>query len=103
MHIVVLMTSANKQEADTIAKGLVGAKLVACVNIVDNIRSVFWWQGNIDSCGEILLIAKSSQQHIGEIIKLVKSLHSYDVPEIIALPIISGNEDYLDWINESIR
>ena len=68
---------------------------------IDKIKSIFWWQGAIDSSNEVLLIAKSKKSLIPKIVKKVKSLHSYDVPEVIALPIIGGNRDYIEWINES--
>lgn len=103
MNIVILITCANKREAHRIARGLVGQKLVACVNIVDGIKSIFWWQKRIDSASEVLLIAKSKKSLMRRVIRQVKSLHSYQVPEIIALPIVAGNKDYINWINESVR
>jgi periplasmic divalent cation tolerance protein len=78
-------------------------KLAACVNIIDNIKSIFWWQGKIDKAKEVLLIIKTKKKLIDKLIKKVKSLHSYAVPEIIALPIIAGNKKYLEWIDESVR
>ncbi len=103
MNIVILITCANKREAKRIAGSLVEHKLVACVNIVDKIKSIFWWQKRIDSAGEVLLIAKSKKSLMQKVIRQIKSLHSYQVPEIIALPIVTGNKDYINWINESIR
>ncbi len=103
MNIVIFITCAKQEEAQKIATALVEAKLAACVNIVKGLKSIFWWEEKIDCCEEILLIAKSQHSLMPEIIKQVKSLHSYQVPEVIALPIVSGNEDYLNWINESIR
>ena len=89
--------------AGRISRKLVSARLVACVNVVDKIKSLFWWQNKVDSANEVLLIAKSSKQLMPEIVKQVKSLHSYKVPEVIAIPIAAGNKDYKNWINESIR
>ncbi|MFH1678062.1 MAG: divalent-cation tolerance protein CutA [Candidatus Omnitrophota bacterium] len=103
MNIIILITCANKREAKKISGELVQQKLAACVNVVDKITSIFWWQGKIDSAAELLLIAKSKKSLMPRIIKLVKSLHSYKVPEIIALPIVAGNDDYIKWINESVR
>lgn len=103
MNVVIFITCANSNEAKKIAQHLVGQKLVACVNILQSIESIFWWKQTVDSANEILLIAKSKKSLMPKIIKGIKSLHSYDVPEIIALPIISGNKDYLDWIDESLR
>jgi len=103
MHIVIFITVPNKKEANKIAKHLIKNRLAACVNIIDKIESVFWWQGKIDKAREVLLIIKSQKSKLTRIIKLVKSLHSYEVPEIIALPLIAGYKPYLDWLDESIR
>lgn len=101
MRVVIFITTANKKEAKIIASALVGKGLAACVNIVDRIESVFLWEGKIDKQKECLLVVKSRKGLMPKLIKLVKSLHSYSVPEIIALPIIAGSKDYLNWINES--
>ncbi|MFA4888246.1 MAG: divalent-cation tolerance protein CutA [Candidatus Omnitrophota bacterium] len=103
MHIVVFVTCANREEARKIARALLEKKLAACVNIVGNIASFFWWEKKIDSAAETLLILKSNKACLSKIIKLVKSLHSYEVPEIIALPIIGGDKKYLNWIDASLR
>ncbi len=103
MYIVILITCPKKQEALKIAKALLKDKLVACVNIADKSDSFFWWQGRIDRAREHLLIAKSTRAKLAKIISLVKSLHSYKVPEIIGLSVIGGNKKYLDWIDDSIR
>jgi len=102
MYIVIFVTCANKEEAKRIATGLIKNKLAACVNIIDKIESFFWWQGKIDTAREVLLIIKSRKAKLAKVIKLVKSLHSYAVPEIIALPIISGYKPYLNWIDDSV-
>ncbi|MCM8780138.1 MAG: divalent-cation tolerance protein CutA [Candidatus Omnitrophica bacterium] len=101
--ILVLITCANMNEAQRISRALVREKLCACVNIVSGIKSVFWWQGKIDSSPEVLLLAKSLKNKFAKIVKLVKSLHSYEVPEIIALPIIAGEKKYLSWIRKSVK
>lgn len=103
MNIVIFVTAANKKEADRIAAVLLKEKLAACINIIGGVNSLFWWQGEIDNAKEALLIIKTRKGLINKLIKKVKSLHSYEVPEIIALPIIAGNKKYLDWINESTR
>jgi periplasmic divalent cation tolerance protein len=103
MLIVIFITSANKSEARRIAAALLEQKLVACANIVDNVLSFFWWKKKIDKASEVLMVAKSTSRKLARIIKVVRSLHSYAVPEIIALPIVGGNKDYMDWIDESIR
>jgi periplasmic divalent cation tolerance protein len=103
MYILVLVTAKNKKEADRIAAGLIKAKLAACVNIIAKIDSVFFWAGKSDKAGEVLLLIKSKKEKMPKIIKLVKSLHSYEVPEIIAIPIIAGDKPYLRWIDATLR
>jgi len=102
MHIVVLITCANKEEAEKIANGLVEGKLAACVNIVAGVNSIFHWQGKLDKAEEILLIAKTQEAKLAAVIDKVKSLHSYEVPEVIALPITGGYAPYLKWIDGSL-
>lgn len=103
MYRVILVTVSNKKEAFRIAKGLLGDKLVACVNILKGVESLFWWQGKIDSAKEVLLVIKSRKDKVSSVIKLVKSMHSYETPEIISLPITTGFKPYLRWIDESLR
>src|SRR3989339_60423 len=101
MYIVVFITAGSKEEAQKIARGLLEEKLAACVNIIDGVESHFWWQGKIDSAKEALLVIKTKKELFNKLAKKVKSLHSYSVPEIIALPIVTGNKGYLNWINDS--
>jgi periplasmic divalent cation tolerance protein len=101
MNVVILVTAGNKKEAKKIASGLIKEKLAACVNIIESVHSLFWWQGKVDSSKESLLIIKTRKPLIAKLIKKVKSLHSYEVPEIIVLPIICGDRQYLNWLNES--
>lgn len=103
MHIVILVTASSKKEARKIASALVKNKLAACVNIVGNIESVFRWQGKVEAAKEALLVIKSQKAKLQATIKLVRSLHSYDVPEVIALPIVGGYKRYLEWIDGSLR
>lgn len=103
MYIIIFITTPNKKEAERIAAGLIKSRLAACVNILQNVHSLFWWQGKMDSAKEALLIIKTRKALINKLIKKVKALHSYQVPEIIALPIILGNKEYLRWIDESTR
>jgi len=103
MNLVIFVTAANKKEAEKIASALIKEKLAACVNIIENVNSLFWWQGKVDNAKEALLVIKSRNTLMSKLIKKVKSLHSYEVPEIIALPIVSGDKKYLKWINESTR
>ena len=99
MNVVIFITTQNKKEADSIAKVLLEERLCACVNIVEKVDSLFWWKGSIDKTKESLLIVKTKKSLISQLTKKVKSLHSYEVPEVICLPIIGGNKEYLDWLN----
>ena len=100
--IVVFVTVSSEKEAQKISDKLIKKKLVACVNIIPGIQSVFKWKRKIYQEEELLLIMKSSLSKFDEIASEVKHHHSYEVPEIIALPIIAGAEDYLQWVEESI-
>lgn len=101
MHIVVLMTCPNTDEAQTIVDKLLAEKLIACANLVSPVRSLYRWEGKVNTDEEVLAVMKTRQDCFTKLEAAVKSLHSYTVPEIIALPIAAGNQDYLDWIDES--
>ena len=101
-YIVVFITTATLEEAQQISKVLLERKKVACVNIVLRVDSLFWWQDKLDSAQESLLIVKTKQSLLNEVTTLVKKIHSYDTPEVIALPIVGGNQDYLEWIGDSV-
>ena len=103
MNIVIFITTKNTAEAKKISQALVGKRLIACANIVKGIQSFFWWEGKVDKANEVLLIIKTKRSLFKEIVKAVKALHSYSVPEITAFPIIEGNKDYLKWIHASVR
>lgn len=103
MYVVIFVTTSSKKEAQRIASVLIKDKLAACVNIIGNIESVFWWQGKVEAAKEELLVIKSKKAKLPAIIKLVRSLHSYDVPEVIALPVVGGYKRYLEWIDGSLR
>lgn len=102
MYIVVFVTCARKKEAENIARALLKNKLAACVNILEGVRSFFWWQGKIDRAGEVLLVIKTKKSKFKALTGRVGKLHSYTVPEIIALPVAAGDKPYLDWIDESL-
>ncbi|MBC8429539.1 MAG: divalent-cation tolerance protein CutA [Dehalococcoidia bacterium] len=101
-HIALFITTASIEEAQRIASVLLNKRKAACVNIVPKVSSFFWWQEKLDSAQESLLIIKTKASELNEIVNLVKEHHSYDIPEIIALPIIGGNQDYLEWIGRSV-
>jgi len=98
-HIIVFITVADEEEARLISRVLLKQRKAACINIIPGVNSLFWWQEKIDSAEESLLVIKTRSVLLDEITQLVKEIHSYDVPEIIALPIIGGNKDYLEWID----
>lgn len=99
-EVVIIITASNEDEAVRIARILLEEKLAACVNIHQKVRSLYWWEGKILDEGETMMIIKTRKGHVEKIVKKVKEVHSYTVPEIIALPIIDGSDDYLRWIGE---
>ena len=103
VHVVVFITAGSTSEAHTIARALVEEQVAACVSIVSPVQSVYRWQGKLCDDREVLLIAKTAEAMLEKLTTRVKQLHSYEVPEIIALPIVAGAEDYLRWIQEQTR
>jgi len=101
--IVVFVTCGSEEEAVKISNALVEEKLAACVNLIPPIRSIYRWEGKIWDEKEWLLFIKTQRKKFDELEKRVKSLHSYTVPEIIALPIIEGSSSYFNWINENTK
>ena len=99
-NIVVFITTGTDGEDRQVAEALLEHRKAACVNIVPTVTSLFWWEDRIDSAQESLLIVKSKASLLDEIVSLVKGIHSYDVPEVIALPVIGGSADYLNWIGK---
>jgi len=102
--IVVLVTCGSAKDARRIARAVVQQRMAACANIVATpVQSVYRWKGRVESAKEFLLIIKTTQARFAKLKAEVKRLHSYDVPEIIALPIAAGGIDYLNWISESVK
>jgi periplasmic divalent cation tolerance protein len=99
--IVVFMTAANGEEATRLAEMLVGAHLAACVQILPEMESVYRWQGKIERSSEVLLLAKTTRGKFDELEREVRALHSYDTPEIVAVPIVAGSAPYLDWLSKA--
>lgn len=97
-EIVVLVTTASEEEAARIAAPLVEGRLAACANIVGGVRSIFRWEGNVTEEREALMILKSHSDRFEALSREIKRLHSYSVPEIIALPIAHGLHEYLQWV-----
>ncbi len=101
--LVVLITAASRDEADRIAHRLIEDRLAACVNIVPQVRSLFVWEQKLSQEDEVLLVVKSRRARFQQLADTVKQLHSYRVPEIIALPILVGSSDYLRWVFDSTK
>jgi periplasmic divalent cation tolerance protein len=100
--IVVLMTAANREEASRIAEMLVAARLAACVQILPEIQSVYRWQGEVARESEVMLLAKTTLDRFDELDLAVRQSHSYETPEIIALPVTAISEPYLAWLQEEV-
>jgi periplasmic divalent cation tolerance protein len=100
--IVVFVTCGNRKEAEQLAKSLVEKRLAACANLLPGISSWYWWENKVTQDEEILLVMKSSRPRFSELEKEVLRLHSYGVPEIIALPVVEGSANYLNWIESSL-
>lgn len=100
--IVVYVTVGSAEEGERLAQALVGERLAACVNRLGPVRSVYRWQGQVEQSEEQLLIIKTKRELFGALRKRVQELHSYSVPEIIALPILEGSESYLQWLGEQV-
>ena len=98
---VFYITAGSKEEGQKVADGLVSSKLAACVNVIEGVQSTYLWEGKINSDKEVLLVVKSRLSLLGKIETKVKELHSYDVPELIALPIAGGSSAYMKWVKES--
>lgn len=100
--IVVLSTAASAEEAEKIARRLVEERLAACVSVIREIRSFYRWQGKIEDAAEWLLVIKSSRERFDALRTAVEKLHSYDVPEVIALPVVEGARNYLNWLGSEL-
>jgi periplasmic divalent cation tolerance protein len=101
--IVVLMTAPNVEEATRLAELLIGAHLAACVQILPEMESVYRWEGKIERQSEILILAKTSAGKFADLEREVRALHSYETPEIVALPIVAGSKPYLEWLSEILK
>jgi periplasmic divalent cation tolerance protein len=101
-QIVVLITFPSLEEAQKIADALVNEHLAACVNMVGGVRSLFIWEGEVQDASEVIGVAKTTQERLDPLVNRVKSLHSYSVPEIIAVPIVGGDPHYLKWVRDAV-
>ena len=101
-YILVLVTCSSVKEAGKIVDFLVKKRLAACGNIIKGVESIFRWKGKVDKAGECLIIIKTKKSLFERVKRAVRAVHSYEVPEIIALTILDGNKEYLDWIASSV-
>ena len=102
-YCIAIITCPAQEDALKIKDLLLKSRLAACANIFEGVNSFFWWQGKIDSASEFMLLAKTTRAKFKKIITRVTEIHPYDIPEIIAVPIIDGNKPYLDWIDDSLK
>ena len=99
----IYMTAGSKAEAEKIGNALVESYLAACVNVLDGMQSIYRWEGKIQQDSEVVLIAKTTEALVSQLIEKVKSLHSYDCPCIVSLPISDGYPPFLDWIQSEVK
>ncbi len=100
--IVILNTCGTEEEAEKLARALIESRLAACVSVVPRVRSFYHWKGAIESAEEYLLIVKSSRQLFDQVRVLLETAHSYELPEVLALPVVDGSENYLAWIDANL-
>jgi len=100
---IVLTTCGSQEEADKIAQHLVESRLAACVNVIPRIKSIYRWRGKIESAQEWLLLVKTTADKFAQVRDAIRTLHSYELPECIALAIEDGNAEYLGWITDTVK
>ena len=100
---LIYMTTGSKAEAEKIGRALIESQLAACVNIIDNMRSLYMWENKLQDDREVILIAKTVKGHLAALIEKVKSMHSYDCPCIVSIPVEDGNPAFLKWIADEVK
>ncbi len=100
---LVYITTGNKEEAKTIGKALVKSKLAACVNIIDHMNAIYFWEGKLQEDEETVLIAKTTSALVPKLVARVKEIHSDKCPCVVALPVSEGNPDFLEWIRNEVQ
>ena len=101
-YVVALSTAGSDEQAESLARALLERRLAACVNIVGSVCSVYRWEGKVVREGEHLLVIKTSREMFPKVRETLRELHSYDVPEVLMLPILDGDGDYLKWLGEQL-
>ncbi len=102
-YIIIIVTTAGREEAETIVQRLLEARLIACANIIGPVSSHFHWSGKMEKAEEYLILMKSRKDLFEKLSETVKALHSYEVPEILALPVVEGSKAYMDWLGSCLR
>ncbi len=102
-YFIVLVTTSSNDEAERIAHELIERRLAACINIINGITSIYVWKGNVEKSTEALMIIKTRSDKLDELISNVRELHSYEVPEIVAIPIVKGFKEYIKWIDDVLE
>lgn len=100
---LVYVTCPDAAEADRIGRALVESRFAACVNILDGMKSIYRWQGKIESANEVVLLAKTTEDRLQPLLARIDSMHPYDTPCAVALPIQAGLPDFLDWVATETR
>lgn len=103
MYVLVYITAANIDETEALAEVLVKERLAACANVVERVKSIYWWKGVLERDEESMIILKTREDRLDHLIKRVKQLHSYENPEIVAVPILKGSSEYLNWIDDELN
>ena len=101
-YVAIFMTAGSEEEAQKVARTLVEKRLVACCQLLPGMRSFYWWKGEICADDEVLLIAKTRRNLFDAVVEAVRSIHSYEVPEIVAMPIADGFDAYVRWLDENV-
>jgi len=101
--VIVLVTVPSQKEGERIGRMLVESRLAACVNLIPHLLSIYRWEGKIQEEGEFLLMIKTTADRFAELREKVKRIHSYEVPEVLALPVLDGNTDYMEWVYRETR
>ncbi len=102
MYVIIYITTSDRAEAQKIGETLIKKRLAACANVIENIHSIYWWKGKIERDDETLLLLKTKDDRIEDIINTVKQLHSYENPDITAIPLVKGSREYLRWIDDEV-
>ena len=97
-EVLIYVTASNRDAAMAIARALLAERLIACANVIDGATSLYWWQGVIEEAREVVLIAKTTARQVARVVAKVKGMHDYSCPCVVALPIVAGNPDFLQWI-----